>query len=587
MKHHRNVSRTYACSACPQTFSRKRDGRKHIYFDFENCNGLSYKRGRKKIYVKQEIVERSNCPFCNQEIAESRNVLMQHLGRHLEEISFAVVSRPYEEWQFYEDSVSAKSSVPSVVLNQSIGDAVTSGNYQLCEALLSAGANVNSKKSGMTLLHIACSRGDYAITWLLLRKGADHMLGLRKADHTYETPLDVACYNGYTDIVSLLSKTVEDPESIQRAMLLAVDAGRASIFKDLVLAYQGRQKFSNSSVLERAVQARQLEIVQFLVGNGAKLTAQDNRETNPLLASLRTRDKTMVLTVLGASEIITPCCWRTAGAMGSKEIILAFIARASLLGGPDEPKAALSLNPCLIGAAKKNHVEIVEFLLDSGANFEQETVDHACEQGKTEVVYLLLRKGGRAQSSHITAASYGGYTAIVRHLVDFGAVPTLDALTTTIDRGHGDTFKYLVTAFPHILVQQHENLEDHEFMMRAYVGGSKIIVQHLMAVGISLPLVPANMSQWRDTELHRAASRGHHEIVQLLLEQGFDPNLKGLYDENALHRACEMGHRKVVEVLLDAGANPNGTNGSRLRNPLAYTNSTKIKNILRKHGATG
>lgn len=545
-------------------------------------------RDKKKIYVKQEIVEKSNCPFCGQEIAESRNALMQHLGRHLEEISFAVVSRPYEEWQFYEDSVSAKSSVPSMVLNQSIEDAVTSGNYRLCEALLSAGANVNSKEKGMTLLYIACSKGDYAITWLLLRKGADPLLGLERTDYfgpkVYRTPLDEACSKGYTDIVSLLSKTVEDPKSIQRAIFLAIDAGHANVFKDLFLAYQGREKFTTALLLDRAVNARQLHIVQFLVANGVKVTAQDVEDDNSLLTSLRTEDNAIILAVLGASEIITPSCWRQAGAMGSKEIITAFIARDALLGGPDRSTAALSLNPCLTGAAGESHIEIVEMLLDSGAQIEQEAVDNACKEGKTEVVSLLLRKGGKAQSSHITTASNGGFTAIVKHLVEFGAVPTLDALTKTVDRGHDDTFKYLVAAFPHLLVQQREKHEDHDFMKRAYLSGSKTIVLHLMEAGFSLPIAPANDSEEYDTELHDAATRGHYEIVQLLLDHGFDPNLQGRYSENPLHRACEKGHLNVVQVLLDAGANANGTNGSKLRNPLGYARLTEIKDLLRKHG---
>lgn len=42
-------------------------------------------------------------------------MLGRHLGRHMEEISFAVVMKPYEEWKFYDDTVSRVSSNRDVV----------------------------------------------------------------------------------------------------------------------------------------------------------------------------------------------------------------------------------------------------------------------------------------------------------------------------------------------------------------------------------------------------------------------------------------------------------------------------------------
>jgi len=32
------------------------------------------------------------------------NNVEKHVGRHMEEIAFAVVRKPYEEWDFYSDS---------------------------------------------------------------------------------------------------------------------------------------------------------------------------------------------------------------------------------------------------------------------------------------------------------------------------------------------------------------------------------------------------------------------------------------------------------------------------------------------------
>jgi hypothetical protein len=47
------------------------------------------------------------CPLCQEDIAPGQIMLGRHLGRHMEEISFAVVTRPYEEWKFYDDTIAA------------------------------------------------------------------------------------------------------------------------------------------------------------------------------------------------------------------------------------------------------------------------------------------------------------------------------------------------------------------------------------------------------------------------------------------------------------------------------------------------
>ena len=44
------------------------------------------------------------CIFCGEQTGGKTNNLEKHVGRHMEEIAFAVVRKPYEEWDFYSDS---------------------------------------------------------------------------------------------------------------------------------------------------------------------------------------------------------------------------------------------------------------------------------------------------------------------------------------------------------------------------------------------------------------------------------------------------------------------------------------------------
>jgi ankyrin repeat protein len=65
----------------------------------------------------------------------------------------------------------------------------------------------------------------------------------------------------------------------------------------------------------------------------------------------------------------------------------------------------------------------------------------------------------------------------------------------------------------------------------------------------------AAMDNDGEAALHRAASAGHSDVVEILLRAGADVSTRNPNDGAvALHRAALNGHRKVVETLLRAGA---------------------------------
>ncbi|NXF88499.1 ILK kinase, partial [Eubucco bourcierii] len=62
------------------------------------------------------------------------------------------------------------------------------------------------------------------------------------------------------------------------------------------------------------------------------------------------------------------------------------------------------------------------------------------------------------------------------------------------------------------------------------------------------------MNRGDDTPLHLAASHGHRDIVQKLLQFKADINAVNEHGNTALHYACFWGHQQVAEDLVGSGA---------------------------------
>ncbi|XP_060066437.1 uncharacterized protein LOC132546737 [Ylistrum balloti] len=59
-----------------------------------------------------------------------------------------------------------------------------------------------------------------------------------------------------------------------------------------------------------------------------------------------------------------------------------------------------------------------------------------------------------------------------------------------------------------------------------------------------------------DTKLHEAVRYGDIDAVRLALQQGYDPNLIGLYQWSALHEASHNGEDDILKLLLKHKGNP-------------------------------
>jgi ankyrin repeat protein len=159
----------------------------------------------------------------------------------------------------------------------------------------------------------------------------------------------------------------------------------------------------------------------------------------------------------------------------------------------------------------------------------------AAECGHTEVVQILLEKGANADTrdtdgySPLYSAARNGFEQIAKMLLVHKADP--DIINTT---GTNRRPLHLVAHNGHTAV-------------------CKLLLDYKATLE---PLDHTNCSP-----LFFAAQEGHSEIVEIMLAEGANPDnawegLRGR-GRRCLHQAAQNGHLEVVRLLLEAGANPN------------------------------
>ena len=237
------------------------------------------------------------------------------------------------------------------------------------------------------------------------------------------------------------------------------------------------------------------------------------------------------------------------------------------------------LQSSLWHAAREGHLQIVDILLESGANVH------------------YIRKGDRA----LTVAVAGAHYEIAEHLIDYHAdvnfrgeeKGTTALLAAVSSRGHKalDLIRLLLDRTADVNIQG-------DTYGSALHGATSIpnnieVVQLLLDRGAGIN----NHGGTYGTALHEAASQHDNiGVVQLLLDRGADVNIQGGKYGTALQAAASTtGNIEVVQLLLNHGADvkvQGGEYGTALQAAASTCNLKTIKLMLDRgadvnaHGGT-
>ena len=325
----------------------------------------------------------------------------------------------------------------------------------------------------------------------------------------------------------------------------------------------------NDTALMKAAGQGHIEVVRFLVEQGADLNIRNSQGQNALMFAAAGGHLAMVIFLLDSG-----------GYTSERRDPIGY----SYNHGP---------KTSLMWAAYNGHLDVVNLLIEYAKivgdsfvyNFSA-SLGWAAYRGHLDVVNLLLEYGvelnprpalGKKRGSGTTAlmlAAYGGQLEVVRFLLEKGAdihVRTANwlpvqtdrgtiyfqeigasALTLAIDQGHAEVVRLLLEHW--MWEYSADGRDDHGLTALMYAAAAgDLEMAHLLLQNEA----PVNaQTDIGTTALMFAAAFGRVEVVRLLVENGADIHIQNGHNYTALSLAEERGHQEVVDFLRseeDAG----------------------------------
>ena len=547
--------------------------------------------------------------------------------------------------------------------------AVSGGKMQNAKRLFELGANVlKETRRGMSAIHVAAGQGNKDAVFFLLEHGASAdqqgfygltplMLAARKGcldtvklllskganlngcSQGGETPLLFAAKENHTDLVKFLLKKGANLFAIKETVLhFATQLDLVSFLCD-----QGANIHANDSwgktPLHAAAKNGQSDTVRFLLERGADINSSDDRGHTALyyaiLAEHASTAKVLIESGCEVKLILKGGHFVDEGEVLEAAARKGFSGILKLLLDKGVPVDAVSrYETPLIVAARAGHCEVVNVLLDHGANIngfrfrnfksekheivydkdrDSEDSDNKKEEtklantktplycalvaGRGEVARLLIERGADTSdpsgntSSLSELAATRGLSDVFRLLTkeksfDFNKIKddgeTL--LTSAATSGKFDSVKFLLDNGAEVNVKNASGDTALSCAVQSCAVPDLEIVRLLLAHGAAVN----TRNDHCETPLLIAATWNADKVANLLIEHGCDTTSKNLGSFSALHSAANYNNGKLIEKLLQHGAVLNLQTDDEGMTPLhvaAKSGSVLAADVLLEHGA--
>ncbi|VDI65891.1 Hypothetical predicted protein [Mytilus galloprovincialis] len=446
--------------------------------------------------------------------------------------------------------------------------ACKNGHIAVVKYLIHYYEDVNAEMAyKTTALSAACYNGHTEVAKLLLENNAD----INRTNNLKHNALYCACYSGNVQLVSLLLRTYNLDKTIRD------NDDRITLHTSCVRGNTQRLKQAKKFVRDVNQQSDDGQTPLF------SACFEGHYETVKLLLDLngQTLEKCVDTTIKvneGFSSLHIACN------NGHTEVVKLLIGVGMNVNDTGDNGQTSLFAACLSG-----HYETVKYLLALNGQQLNSRVDTtikdingwsalhaACSKGHTEVVKLLIDvdlnvndKTNRLLTP-LLLACYHGHFETVKYLL-YSNGNTLDNRVDIRIKhqkgcGHYDTVK-LLTALNGKLLESRENATiKYKYGWSALQGacskGHTEIVKLLVDFGMNLNFTLGA----RGTPLYLACENGHYNTVKFLLDLNrqtlnsrVDTIIKNRNGQSVLHVACLNGHTEVVKLLVGVGLNVNDT----------------------------
>ena len=209
---------------------------------------------------------------------------------------------------------------------------------------------------------------------------------------------------------------------------------------------------------------------------------------------------------------------------GNKEEVKKVLA--SVLVNPDNGVSNSWSQPAISAAAKNGHTDIVQLLIDRGADinkrdiFGKNSMYYATENGKVHTVQVLMNLGADLPLAH---AASKGQNGVIQTLLAAGAKPNM------------------------------RDSDGHTALNHAAWMGRLGMVSILLQNGAN----PNERNQNGNTPLHLCQRYNVKEVAKQLIDAGADVDAKNIHGFTPLYNAVKRNEIDLVKILLDNGADKN------------------------------